>query len=125
MKHKREVLRALRRSPDRGGYIQGTGQLFTDDGEHSFCCLGVMTDLAVKQGLLTWEEELPWLNVFKRDDEVVYEVSDAESVDTMTFAPQVVCDYFGLTPADQDTLSFMNDGGKSFAEIADYIEVNL
>ena len=34
-----------------GGYKQGIGHL---NGEKGFCCLGVLTDLAVKEGVGEW-----------------------------------------------------------------------
>jgi len=91
-------------------HVQGEGQLRTLDNR--FCCLGVLCDLYNPDG---WEENLE-------------EWSYGEGPD--------YCHEIGVLPHDfrvdmgidgdaQDHLIRMNDAGKSFAEIADWIEANL
>jgi hypothetical protein len=96
-----------------GKYQQGTGQL---RGYNSDCCLGV---LAVVAGLP--DEQIGracQLSELRRDDLVgPWSLNELE--------PE-----YGLNePASHTTtqrkLAAMNDGGASFAEIADYIEANL
>lgn len=86
-----------------GDYMQGTGELKSQDGR--FCCLGVLEDIEPSvrkdgphRGVLhsmTWER-LGGTNRF-------------------VCPPTVLC---------QTVLSEMNDQGRSFAEIADFIEAN-
>jgi hypothetical protein len=69
-----------------------------DDGSQSFCCLGVLHQVC---GI-------------KRQDP-----ADAELLD------YTAAEAIGLNRREQNELSSMNDTGRSFAEIADHIEVNL
>lgn len=89
-----------------GEYKQGDGQLrCISDSSSSHCCLGVLTDLAARDGVVAWGKEAH---------------SD------LGFAPEPVAQWAGL-PAwhDEDVqehLAVMNDSGEPFTTIADYIE---
>jgi hypothetical protein len=99
-----------------GEYQQGRGQLRRHDG---YCCLGVLTDLAIKAGaptvLLSWDDE------------------DEDGLSVEGELPDDVRVWAGL--ADNDpvldpgepgalwhTAAWHNDNGESFAEIADLID---
>jgi hypothetical protein len=120
-----------------GEYQQTTGTLraVVDDGNYSFCCLGVLCDI---DPTVTWRRS-----------------SEAHLVDTGDYIGEgdltmEGTDHFGLDSHAQQVLVRMNDGfyrddeardnddplperamkaraGKrySFAEIADFIEANL
>lgn len=101
----------------RGGkYPQIEGQLKKDDG---FCCLGVLSDLASKEGIGEWgcefeyddgslsEAVCKWAGLLEDDPEVnIVDEDDAENV-------------------LRRTLSMLNDSGSTFKEIADLIEAQL
>jgi hypothetical protein len=112
-----------------GEYQQGKQALKTADG--TYCCLGVLCELAVKAGVIEPAKQ------FKAD--YAFEYNSAVS-----FPPAEVCEWAGLEEANPDagghSLSAHNDGiegctcsecddptvaGKSFAEIADLIEAYL
>lgn len=95
-----------------GEYKQGREALRSDDD--SFCCLGVLTDLCVKEGLVG-----QWKRLGPDSD---YEVDKTAGV-----APPSVERVTGLPSPDpevseRETLSCLNDSGSSFEEIADLIE---
>lgn len=77
---------------------------------YSYCCLGVLADIS---GIGAWSgEEL----LFKgRPMNGYLYATNAESA----------CDVLGLHRDTTSRLGRMNDNGKSFAEIADYIEAHL
>lgn len=95
-----------------GEYEQGDGQLCIEyggtDRKPCFCCLGVLTELAVKEGVVNWYDP------------------------EMGFAPPRVGEWAGLPEglpektigslSLQEFLAGMNDDGVSFSEIADWIE---
>lgn len=89
-----------------GEYEQGRGALKSGD---RFCCLGVLCDLFVKDGLGTWGQDLFGSN---------------------GYLPPVVVAWAGLrnkSPAvDSLTLTCLNDTFKTnFTQIADLIEAHL
>lgn len=91
-----------------GEYQQGRGVLRKDD---KFCCLGVLCDISE---LYTWSDK-------GRD------ISYGQHVFTL---PNAVKDWAGLEENNPvlpgyNTLSNVNDAGKSFQEIADIIEREL
>ncbi len=106
---KEKWVKALR----SGKYKQTEGVLENNKGN---CCLGVLCRALDfkeigrdKQGNVIFEE-----NVF----------------DNCSFPPSILSDknlnQFGISADEQATLYQMNDSfGKSFSEIADYIEANL
>lgn len=103
----------------RGGkYKQGSGFLrISQDGvEDRFCCLGVLCDLAVKAGVTAVLNEN-------------YETSYGRNYDTSTAVlPFHVQEWAGLSSkagsydGGERSLTGDNDGGMTFAQIADIIE---
>ena len=94
-----------------GKYKQGTGRLKQIiNGESTFCCLGVLCDVAGLEWHLRNENiygiEMPdsRINTAGLGDSPLFEISNEEQIKLWTF----------------------NDvRGHSFAEIANYIEINL
>jgi hypothetical protein len=92
-----------------GAYEQAKGRLCRISGRKtSYCCLGVLQDIAVQQGIAR-----------SMEDESPYYISRA------------VSEWSGVRPVNahgspQDALAGMNDSlGSTFAQIADWIEENL
>lgn len=92
-----------------GRYDQHDGDLANKQGT-AFCCLGVLADI---QGCL-WRDDLHAL--IPVDPKTGWRVGEG------TLTMKKFCG--GLTDDDQSILAGMNDEGKSFAEIADFIETN-
>lgn len=116
---KTQWLEALR----SGAYTQAQGELIIENG--NMCCLGVLCDLFHKAnpGRMEW---VP--------DQKALRLSDADPIAPFSshIPPKEVCDWAGLTDSNPtipennyDTLAEHNDGGKTFLEIADYIEKYL
>ena len=84
-----------------GKYTQTTRCLRDGTG---FCCIGVLADVVGVE----WEKQV-W-----QDGEAFFEMGGDEPVRAV-----------GVPVPTQAALVAMNDHGKSFAEIADYIEANL
>lgn len=93
-----------------GDYRQVEGLLRSQakNGSCSFCCLGVLADVAGAD----WESGLLKTGQF---------ISDPDEEVLSDGAEQL----FGLNSHEQSTLAEMNDRGDSFDVIADYIEANL
>jgi hypothetical protein len=93
-----------------GDYPQGEGHL--RDGKDKFCCLGVLCDLAVKDGVAEAIHTRPGCN-WAYGDETAY-------------LPETVRRWAQLDSSNPDTpegsLDSLNDGGRSFAYIADVID---
>lgn len=87
-----------------GRYEQGRERLRSDDG---FCCLGVLCDVY---------DSSQWVT----DPELGGYLYDKAYAFLPTFLPA----FAALGPTEA-TLAGLNDEGKSFVEIADYIEANL
>ena len=103
-KIKREWLKALR----SGEYEQSQGVLYESlPSGDSFCCLGVLIDSCI---------EGEWSNqggsVWKFDGEY-------------SWLPDSVKGIAKITHKHERTLVKMNDRGRSFSSIADYIEAKL
>jgi len=96
----------------RSGYFkQDKGQLRSNKG---YCCLGVLCELAEKDGIITEEMYDP------ADDEWQYYTKSGEYNTLMP--PNAVQSWAGLTSRQVSTLGSLNDEyKKSFDEIADYI----
>lgn len=101
-----------------GDYTQDSGKLRSRAG---YCCLGVLCELAAQ------EDVIPAAHVEESDDMYWY---DGER----QFLPYSVADWAGLDDIDpfvrvddviHDTLSSLNDEGRTFGEIADIIEEGL
>lgn len=97
MKHLQKWIEAL----ESGKYEQGKKQLRSGD---SFCCLGVLTDLYIRENGLDWGK---WAD----EGLLLDEVCDWAGISTDPKHP-VICGY------SQVGLIEMNDSGKSFAYIA-------
>ena len=108
--HRRLWVEALR----SGKYKQGESLLRSRD-DH-YCCLGVLCDLA----------GVKWEVGHDGNDDECWSVEDYN----YAAAPQSVMNFVGLNSCfgsfgpGNDALSFMNDRGDSFSEIADLIESN-
>lgn len=113
---KAKWLEALR----SGKYKQGTGMLRTL--VDSFCCLGVLCKVHEKEAAGTWVSENNG-----------YAYSDGRKADKGVLIDSVM-DWAGLrgcapiveyAPGEFGTLSYLNDFGMKFEEIADLIEKQL
>ncbi len=100
-----------------GEYSQGKNYLRTNEG---FCCLGVLCDLHRKE-----MQEGDWhYGGTLADGTRKYHVY----LEAGSFLPSRVMDWAGLHECNpflidlQDSLSGLNDRGKTFEEIADVIE---
>lgn len=102
---KAKWLEALR----SGKYRQGTEYLRTADDK--FCCLGVLCDIT---NPALWEK---WTNGERHHD--VYGFLSHTSM-----LPDKIDEQAGGIAAKAHLMG-MNDSGKSFSEIANYIEANL
>lgn len=91
-----------------GKYQQGRGRL---KYEKSYCCLGVLCDLYLKQtGNIGWTKA----------ESHVYSFGGAR-----TYPPEIVSDWAQVAEQHTTLLATKNDNGHSFEEIAEYIEENL
>lgn len=94
-----------------GRYRQGDGRLRRLDG--SFCCLGVGCDVLGVE----WRSEEQW-GCYS----AVGVVSTYDGKDAMNYLDNRTERALGLNSEQAVALANMNDDGKTFAEIADYIE---
>jgi hypothetical protein len=92
-----------------GKYQQGQGIL---KGGNEYCCLGVLCEVMGA----TFYSGSP---VLLSNSQTLKRSSGDELLNRN--ALQIV----GMTERDQDMVAKMNDGGKSFANIADHIEEHL
>lgn len=116
---KKQWLEALR----SGTYVQGRDRLRTVDNK--FCCLGVLSDLAVEAGVGQWE------GLYFHDDS---DDEDGYKDRSMANLTAGVIAWAGVPGEDPvidspssrySTAAGQNDRGASFEEIADMIEANL
>jgi hypothetical protein len=108
---KSKWIKALR-NQDGSNYKQGRGNLLKNN---KYCCLGVACDLLQPE---TWFEingECRWGDRHGKQN-INYSSSRIP-----TFASDVI----ELNYCDQNILIELNDAGKSFTEIAQWIEENL
>jgi len=113
-----------------GNYEHGRGALCVDG---QYCCLGVLCDLAEKAGIVKVHnlsiEQVEHLSL-DSDSSNVLEYYEGTSFSALDL-PSVVTGWAGLLKNDPHifsqgvSLSRLNDQGKSFAEIADFIEREL
>lgn len=97
-----------------GKYQQGLGRLKSIDDR--YCCLGVCVDV-VDQSRFVKDEECEYWYVSDPVESLHRRVGSL---------PLDIAQIAGLDTAVESTLVFMNDNqGRSFKEIADYIEKNL
>lgn len=105
-KIKAKWLKALR----SGEYKRGKEFLYQVCGdEHRFCCLGVLAHIA---------SPVPWRRAPGHSG--VYMFNGKAGLLPVSFRNKI-----GLDEKAQDKLIGMNDGGKSFKTIANWIEKNL
>jgi uncharacterized Ntn-hydrolase superfamily protein len=115
-----------------GEFTQGD-QVLTqvhDDGTKTYCCLGVLSELACRAGVIAAPTEEK--TMIERDgvqEEVTALIYGGVASQSKTIAPGVVVEWAGLShgnPITDDfgsrTLAGLNDGGYTFAQIADIIE---
>lgn len=138
---KKEWIEALRSKE----YVQGNGYL-NHEGEH--CCLGVLCELYVDRGLGKWEENdespkaimsLEYLNI-KDEGVLIDSVKNWAGLKTTSgevYVPVSIVeklDLWDILGVDREDdrkeeyridLTELNDGGVSFEQISDIIEVCL
>lgn len=113
-----------------GDYTQGKSVLHRKvEGRDQFCCLGVLCDLAAKAGVVASANTRPRCECESCQGNVI-QVYDGHD----DFLPPVVYQWAGLPngnpstsvelddPDVPSTLSYLNDNGKTFEEIAAIIE---
>ena len=105
---KAKWLEALR----SGRYRQGQGHLHIAD---DFCCLGVACDIS---GHGEW-------HAGNFEPEFFYFTVPEEACCYSAYLPRTLCVRLGVTTEDMFELTRLNDSGRSFAEIADWIGANL
>lgn len=112
-----------------GEYKQGLSRLRTkDDG---YCCLGVLCDLASKEGVGEWNYHQSHAAWYYQKKGIEPGVIDSEVMDDV-YIPKFVIEWAGMDATsnsgryneEEETkyLAVDNDGGKSFSEIATIIE---
>jgi hypothetical protein len=101
------------RALESGQYKQATSVLHNEENQ-SFCCLGVACDIIKNDDL---------------NEDLKTDVKNA--LEFMTVLPPFVIDYYGLIKENGQhkenntvCLTYMNDNGESFAEIAKVIRAN-
>lgn len=115
-KVKAKWIKALR----SGVFTQIQGQLCSDQG---YCALGVLSVLALLEGVCTYNET-PEGGVFDgRSTQLSYNVRAWAEI------PDMLEDEAGLLPVlingKKTSIAFLNDEGVSFKELARLIEVHL
>lgn len=131
-KIKRKWLKALR----SGEYQQGMRRLASVNGQTTYCCLGVLCDLAVKAGVVSWKSEDGELfmqeSPNKRQAHVLPTLvidwafkGGASSIFDRLYEQQNAVLPIRDNGQPTQTLSGLNDHGKSFAYIADAIEEHM
>lgn len=89
-------------------YTQGQGRLRVDmgAGKFSYCCMGVLCDVVAPQ---EWKED-----------------SSHSTAYSTSFPSHTVVQVTGFDRQQEQHLAMLNDSeGKSFDQIADWIEANL
>lgn len=126
---KAKWLEALR----SGEYQQGRERLKSPDSNPRYCCLGVLCDLAVKEGVARWDDSVVI------DEHVAIDAAGRRAWAELPFGVAVwagVVDSGGdpdgnpwvddpAHDGERNTLASLNDSGVSFREIADIIEAQL
>lgn len=116
---KQKWLKALR----SGGYAQGRSALKTTKG---YCCLGVLCDLAVREGIVTTSVSsygVITFGIYEEDGLLPGEVQEWAGIATRS--PQVKYVNKAVFEDDLNHLADINDRGSSFEEIANLIEAQL
>ena len=117
---KRRWVDALR----SGEYAQGQERLRVND---EFCCLGVLCDLAAKDGVVRVEDE-----IVDGEERRIYYYGDGKELLSDLFLPASVRIWAGLDDDnprvlsdDASSLASLNDSGYSFLDIAEIIQEQL
>tara|TARA_Y100001951_G_C11291671_1_gene272620 strand:+ start:1153 stop:1551 length:399 start_codon:yes stop_codon:yes gene_type:complete len=96
------------------------------DGTNGRCCLGVAADVA---GVYSYIEKVPNGDIDSYSELRVEQqhrlYKDETQVKYDFPSPDMLKRMGGLDSQEASTLAEMNDSGKTFLEIADYIEENL
>ena len=120
-----------------GEYQQGTGALkryreldFKADGTYgpvdpkdcTFCCLGVLTDLYIRETEgAAWENGEFFYPAFRGEEAILHpDVAEWAGIDTN---PRL--DLGEGSPSSRGGIAALNDGGETFTTIADLIEEQL
>lgn len=104
-----------------GNYQQGMRKL---RGSHTFCCLGVLCDIAAREGVV---------EALQSESTSIYRYQAPDGEWSQTSLPNAVMDWAGLQSNDPLVvaegcgvrLSELNDGGSPFEKIASLIEEHL
>jgi hypothetical protein len=104
---KKEVVALWIKALRSGEYQQTQGCL---RDQHGFCCMGVVSDLAARDG------GMPWVEPNVPDGDYIYRgMTD--------FLPPTIAKFLNLSKLQQKILAEMNDQAEfSFAQIADKLE---
>ena len=119
---KEKWVKALR----SGEYRQGRGYLRKEKNDNpnkfNYCCLGVLVN-EVLEG--EWYYALDSAYGFNPIFNIINEIN-APSFASIELIPEpIALNKLSITMEQQKTLAGMNDKGKTFEEIADWIEENL
>lgn len=126
-----------------GKYVQGDGYLRAknSDGDNlpdKFCCLGVLCEIAVAEGVIAKPKD-PY-ETLTEEEQAYVEAAYRYARGADQFPPKTVVKWANLGESNPsvayavdefdgedltDTLSSLNDEGKTFEEIADFIEASL
>lgn len=108
-----------------GEYQKTTGRLARKYGEDTvgYCCLGVLTDLASKEGVCPpfTEVELGLLGILHERQDSFGQYNSAST----TYLPPQVEDWSGVDEGVQAVLANINDTNLTFEEVIEYIDTNL
>lgn len=132
-KIKKEWIRRL-----KSGYYKQVGgglcKIDTEGKTVGYCCLGVLTAMAVEAGVVQWDpkaEEYGWRGVRKNENER----GDGPNLFECSLTPIQVAEWSGLRRRNPNvgesedgvpqTLASLNDAGRSFKEIAKIIKEKL
>lgn len=124
---KERWLKALR----SGEYTQGRGSLRYTKREKqvdAFCCLGVLCDIAQKDGIGHWGGVYEGEQTFQTGSQkngFSYGSETALTSSVLSWAGLEVAGSTVFIKRSDTTLAQLNDSGKSFKEIADIIEREL
>lgn len=113
-----------------GEYRQGQDRLRTEhNGAASYCCLGVLCDLLVKDGKGTWERDVAGRYYFQANENRLTGIEENTSVLpasalrlTGIESPNPFVTFDRKTAESRSSLAYLNDHGASFDRIAGIIE---
>lgn len=121
-----EALDAWLKALRSGEYAQTKNKLchIGENGERSFCCLGVLSDIAVKEGACGWRGRFRHHEVDGEANYLTDSVTAWARLSDQTREQLPISDLIAFTGKEGESvhLSDLNDRGRSFNEIADIIE---